>query len=70
MFTDSSSSVREAAVDLLSRFLFHQPNLAEKYYTMISNRILVRKVVVVCLVVVLYSVLFCVEGLLNFNFHF
>ena len=40
MFVDSSSNVREAAVDLLSRFVLLQDDLPEKYYGMIANRIL------------------------------
>ncbi|XP_056146291.1 nipped-B-like protein B [Lampris incognitus] len=37
---DSSSSVREAAVDLLGRFVLSRPQLTEQYYDMLIERIL------------------------------
>ena len=39
-FLDSSTSVREAAVDLVGKFVLSRPELIEKYYDMISARIL------------------------------
>lgn len=39
-FLDSSTMVREAAVDLLGKFVMHDPNLIDKYYQMLLARIL------------------------------
>lgn len=36
---DISTSVREAAVDLLGRFLICRPELTQQYYSMLSERI-------------------------------
>ena len=33
--------VREAAVDLVGKFILHRAELIDKYYGMLSNRILV-----------------------------
>ena len=41
-FMDQSVSVREAAVDLVGRFLVVQRDLTAQYYDMLSDRILVR----------------------------
>lgn len=38
---DSSTSVREAAVELLGRFVLSRPQLTEQYYDMLIKRILV-----------------------------
>ena len=40
-FTDSSTMVREAAVDLLGKFILHREELISQYYTTITERILV-----------------------------
>lgn len=40
-FLDQSTAVREAAVDLVGKFVLHRPDLIDKYYGMLSNRILV-----------------------------
>ncbi|NWT07474.1 NIPBL protein, partial [Amazona guildingii] len=37
---DNSTSVREAAVELLGRFVLCHPQLAEQYYDMLIERIL------------------------------
>ena len=39
-FTDSSTMVREAAVDLVGRFILHDEELIDKYYKTITTRIL------------------------------
>ncbi|XP_076056049.1 nipped-B-like protein A isoform X2 [Oratosquilla oratoria] len=39
-FLDHSTSVREAAVDLVGKFVLSRPELIDKYYDMISARIL------------------------------
>ncbi|XP_063929333.1 nipped-B-like protein isoform X2 [Zophobas morio] len=39
-FLDHSTSVREAAVDLVGKFVLSRPELIDKYYEMLSNRIL------------------------------
>lgn len=39
---DNSTSVREAAVELLGRFVLSRPQLTEQYYDMLIERILVR----------------------------
>ena len=43
-FLDQSTSVREAAVDLVGKFVLSRPELIDKYYDMLSTRILVRSV--------------------------
>lgn len=40
-FLDHSTSVREAAVDLVGKFVLSRPELIDKYYDMLSARILV-----------------------------
>lgn len=42
-FLDQSTSVREAALDLVGKFILIRPELTEQYYEMMSDRILVRK---------------------------
>ncbi|XP_069694432.1 nipped-B-like protein A [Periplaneta americana] len=39
-FLDQSTSVREAAVDLVGKFVLSRPELIDKYYDMLSTRIL------------------------------
>lgn len=39
---DNSTSVREAAVELLGRFVLSRPELIEQYYDMLIERILVN----------------------------
>lgn len=41
-FMDQSTSVREAAVELVGRFILNKPELTHQYYDMIMERILVR----------------------------
>lgn len=38
---DNSTSVREAAVELLGKFVLSRPQLTEQYYDMLIERILV-----------------------------
>ena len=38
---DQSTSVREAAVELVGKFILIRPDLIEQYYDMLSERILV-----------------------------
>ena len=40
-FLDASTSVREASVDLVGRFILSRPSLIDQYYDMLSARILV-----------------------------
>ena len=40
-FLDHSTNVREAAVDLIGRFVLIKPDLLDHYYEMLSARILV-----------------------------
>ena len=40
---DQSTLVREAAVDLVGRFVLSRPELTSQYYDMLSERILVSK---------------------------
>lgn len=49
---DNSTSVREAAVELLGRFVLSRPQLTEQYYDMLIERILVRTL---ALIIVLYN---------------
>jgi cohesin loading factor subunit SCC2 len=48
-FLDQSTSVREAAVDLVGKFVLSRPELIDKYYDMLSTRILVSPVIVTVL---------------------
>jgi cohesin loading factor subunit SCC2 len=43
-FLDQSTSVREAAVELVGRFILIRPELIPDYYQMLSDRILVRDI--------------------------
>ena len=40
-FMDQSTSVREAAVELVGKFILIRPELTTQYYDMLSSRILV-----------------------------
>ena len=40
-FLDQSTSVREAAVELVGKFILVRPELTPQYYDMLSARILV-----------------------------
>lgn len=44
-FLDQSTAVREAAVDLVGKFVLSRPDLIDKYYGMLSNRILVSSLI-------------------------
>lgn len=48
-FLDQSTAVREAAVDLVGKFVLSRPDLIDKYYGMLSNRILVCSIKVLLL---------------------
>ncbi|RUS15380.1 hypothetical protein BC938DRAFT_476973 [Jimgerdemannia flammicorona] len=41
-FQDSSSAVRDAAIDLVGKYLTQKPEITKQYYPVISERILVR----------------------------
>lgn len=43
-FLDQSTAVREAAVDLVGKFVLSRPDLIDKYYGMLSTRILVSTI--------------------------
>lgn len=45
---DNSTSVREAAVELLGRFVLSRPQLTEQYYDMLIERILVSSIQISC----------------------
>jgi cohesin loading factor subunit SCC2 len=38
---DQSTSVREAAIELVGKFILIRPELTDQYFTMLSDRILV-----------------------------
>jgi len=40
---DSSPAVRDAAIDLVGRYIAQKPEITEQYYKVISDRILVRQ---------------------------
>lgn len=40
-FLDQSTSVREAAIELVGKFVLIRPELVEQYYDMLMERILV-----------------------------
>ena len=41
-FLDAATMVREAAVDLVGKFILHKAELIDKYYDMLSQRIMVN----------------------------
>ena len=45
-FLDPSTSVREAAIELVGKFILIRPELIPQYYNMLSERILVSTCVV------------------------
>lgn len=47
-FLDHSTSVREAAVDLVGKFVLSRPELINTYYEMLSARILVSSLSLCC----------------------
>jgi len=44
-FMDQSTSVREAAIELVGKFILVRPELTAQYYDMLSERILVSFVI-------------------------
>lgn len=56
-FVDMSTSVREAAVELIGRFVLNKPELILQYYDMIIERILVRKLFGTFLLIILFLLL-------------
>lgn len=64
---DNSTSVREAAVELLGRFVLCRPQLAEQYYDMLIERILVSFFTFI--MIHKYSFVFPVQSV-NFMFIF
>lgn len=46
-FVDMSTSVREAAVELIGRFVLNKPELIHQYYDMIIERILVSSLLLI-----------------------
>jgi len=40
-FLDQSTAVREAAIELVGKFILIRPELTAQYYSMLSERILV-----------------------------
>ena len=45
---DQATSVREASVDLLGKFILIRPELTAQYYDMLSARILVSNILSLC----------------------
>ena len=43
-FLDPSTSVREAAIELVGKFILIRPELIPQYYNMLSERILVSNI--------------------------
>ena len=43
-FLDHSTAVREAAIELVGKFILIRPELTAQYYSMLSERILVSHV--------------------------
>lgn len=58
-FIDSSTSVREAAIELVGKFILIRPELTAQYYDMLSERILVS-------LIVFFSVKICIQYDLHF----
>lgn len=51
-FHDASTLAREAAVDLIGRFVLSRPELTLQYYDMITERILVSVTLVIKLMII------------------
>jgi hypothetical protein len=51
-FLDQSTSVREAAIELVGKFILIRPELTPQYYDMLSERILVSFQDLFCFTVV------------------
>lgn len=60
-FVDMSTSVREAAVELIGRFVLNKPELILQYYDMIIERILVRKLFGTFLLLIILFLLLHIE---------
>ena len=61
-FLDHSTSVREAAVDLVGKFVLSRPEVLNTYYDMISARILVIVLtfcVCVCVCLPTIALIYC-----------
>ena len=50
-FLDQSTAVREAAIELVGKFILIRPELTAQYYSMLSERILVSFMVTLKLIV-------------------
>ena len=59
-FMDQSTSVREAAVELVGRFILNKPELTHQYYEMIMERILVS--VFIRALIYISALVFIVQG--------
>lgn len=75
-FVDMSTSVREAAVELIGRFVLNKPELILQYYDMIIERILVRELFGTFLLLIILFLLLHTEiklfkvVIIRFFFHF
>ena len=58
-FLDQSTSVREAAIELVGKFVLIRPELTAQYYDMLSERILVSAAHVLRLLCSLSIIIYC-----------
>lgn len=62
-FVDMSTSVREAAVELIGRFVLNKPELTHQYYDMLIERILVsvlqNRTTLMVIVFLMFKVTLC-----------
>lgn len=64
---DNSTSVREAAVELLGKFVLSRPQLTEQYYDMLIERILASYLFIQLLVVKQMLCFVCYVGYIAGN---
>lgn len=66
-FVDMSTSVREAAVELIGRFVLNKPELILQYYDMIIERILVSSSCCLLVQYVKINMIFTAREILEFH---
>ena len=66
-FVDMSTSVREAAVELIGRFVLNKPELILQYYDMIIERILVSSSHYLLVQYVKINMIFTAQEILEFQ---
>ena len=66
-FVDMSTSVREAAVELIGRFVLNKPELILQYYDMIIERILVSCSHYILVQDIMLNMMLCMHAVLSIH---